>query len=231
MNSLLTRFFAFLFLVFCLLNSPFKAEAAVNIFPMDGMVNLLNIRFEGRTLKQIYLRNPGQANLAIQCKTSRVVVNFPPKAQEATLVVGQVVWFDALSFVTDSMTLNKPIFVKNDIRCILTSDINLLQYWLTNFRYLPQSPFNQYWQTNNRDFIYYVNFGDQLIYQRTVGNWCRARSVGNVNTNKIFYNAVFMLNDINSYKLTYTSIDLYCTYDNRWVNIWLRNGWKIYRYT
>lgn len=236
MKSSVLRVFAVFVICFIYFFNPTPAEAGINYFPMDNMVNLLNIRFEGSTLKQIYLRNPGQARFAVQCKTSRVVTNFPPKlGGDVTIVVGQVVWFDALYFVSESITSNRPIFVRNDIQCILASNINLFQFWINNFRYLPKPPFqNPIWADNPNSigFVYYVSFGDPSISERwPYYNWCRARSVGNVNTNKIYYNAVFMLNDINSYYLTYTSIDIYCTNDIRAVNIWLRNGWVRYRYS
>jgi hypothetical protein len=234
MYKLVLRFLVVSLFISTVFYKPNNTHAAVNAFPLDRMVNLLDVKFAGKTLKQIYQRNPGIARYGIQCLTSRIVTNFPPKVFQPTAILGQVVWFDALYFVSEVVSSGRPIFVRNDVVCVYTTSINTIQNWMSNFRHLSKPPYNSTdWYENPVGFVYYLNFYDPgAVFERWTGsNWCRARSVGNDTTGKIYYNAVFSVNDINSYYITYTSIDIICTYDRRVVSIWLRNGWVRYKYS
>ena len=124
-----------------------STEAALDNFPMNDMVSLYNLKVGNKTLFQILQTNsyPSYSYYHIYCITTRVVVNFPPKDGEVTLVVGKTSWFDALSFVNEGVNAGidngtnvpRPIFVNKGVRCIYSWQTTHLNQWLNNKQQAP----------------------------------------------------------------------------------------------
>lgn len=217
MNKVFFRFLGITILAIFLFSKPQISNAS---FPMNDVINLLDVRFEGRTLRQIWFSDPNSVGYLYHCKTSRIVANYPPANGEETTVVGNV-WFNAMEFIGNSIALNKPFYVSKNTMCIHTSYTQTLKKWVSSIRYIDYT-------LEFRNFIYFRSI-DQFnhLWSRlnSSNSWCRARSVGSFTANKFFYNAVFR---VPSTYLTFSSIDIVCTDNNKVVNVWLKNGWRKY---
>jgi hypothetical protein len=220
----------FLVLISCISNqSVNNAHASVRNFPMNEMISLYDVKFGRKTLLQIYNEDPNNNSAwKIHCLTSRVVVNFPPLDPEMTTVVGTIVWFDALAFISDGINNGiggsiKTIFVNKNTKCIYTWNTKVLNNWMNKYRYLDQVP---YYPRDPRDFYYYVSAGNFApIWDNPSTIYCRARGAGNAVTGKVYYNGVYTPLAVST-MLTFVSIDFTCTDNQKVYRNWLKSGWK-----